>query len=199
MLYSHEELKKATGPLMLALAYAGHATTGNYSGGAHLIVTSDMTRGRLVRQAGDALCKPAARFWGLEPEPERSLKTVSCKRCKEIAERLGLLADPQDGRRQLLRVFMARIVELNLRPVEVDFYTKNSHYRVNLKEQTVERLSPRPFPPRKVAYGLDVFSKGPALPEVGLCYFAVWAEPKEHQQYLHTTRVVSMLPRSKET
>ena len=82
-------IKCATGPVMLATAYAGGSTTGSYSGGAHLIVTKDLQVGRLRREVGDALCKSAAKFWGLEPEPERDIAGVTCKRCRAVAARLA--------------------------------------------------------------------------------------------------------------
>lgn len=90
MLYSRNKLQGVAGPLMIASAYAGASTTGSYTGGLHLIVTADLLRGRLSRSAGDALCKPAKKFWGLEPDPERDLSDVTCKRCSEISARLQL-------------------------------------------------------------------------------------------------------------
>jgi hypothetical protein len=64
---------------------------GNSAGGNHLVVSEDLARGRLRREAGDALCKPERKFWGLYKHPERK---PTCKRCLEISARLGL-QDPQ--------------------------------------------------------------------------------------------------------
>jgi hypothetical protein len=70
-----------------------------------------------------------------------------------------------------------------------DFYTRNSHYRLNVEEQTLERISPDPFPPRAVARGAGHLEPGADLPYVGLRYFAEWADPKPGDDCLHTTRV----------
>jgi hypothetical protein len=67
---------------------------GNSAGADHLVVDSDYQHGRLKREAGDALCKPARKFWGLYSEPERK---PTCKRCLEIAVRHGLIKAPEKG------------------------------------------------------------------------------------------------------
>jgi hypothetical protein len=71
-----------------------------------------------------------------------------------------------------------------------DFHTRNSHYRLNVEAQTIERISPDPFPPRIVARGAGALEPGADLPYVGLRYFAVWADPKPDDEILHTTRVL---------
>jgi hypothetical protein len=60
---------------------------GNSAGGNHLVVSEAFVGGRLRREAGDALCKPARKFWGLYEHAERK---PTCKRCLEIAARHGL-------------------------------------------------------------------------------------------------------------
>jgi hypothetical protein len=56
------------------------------NGGDHYVTHEPLNVGRLHRQPGDALCKPHRKFWGLEPT-RRDVAT--CKRCLEIAARLG--------------------------------------------------------------------------------------------------------------
>lgn len=60
---------------------------GMAAGAAHIVLRVDLDRGRLHRRAGDALCRPARTFWQLgasRDEPD-------CKRCLEIARRIGLI------------------------------------------------------------------------------------------------------------
>lgn len=82
--------------MQLELSYPAYhpRDTGNSHGKRHLLVSEDYERGRLKRSKGDALCKPASKFWQLDrqrepvkiaPHPE----TV-CSRCRERAERHGL-------------------------------------------------------------------------------------------------------------
>jgi hypothetical protein len=59
-------------------------------GSQHLVTTRPLDAGRLHRKPGDALCKPATKFWGLNAHPERE---ASCKRCIKIGARLGLVAE----------------------------------------------------------------------------------------------------------
>lgn len=91
MIYSLSDLQRTEALLVFAHAYAGGATCGHYSGESHLVLTRPFTAGRLKRSTGDALCKPHAKFWGLEPNLERDPAAATCKRCKEIAGRLNLL------------------------------------------------------------------------------------------------------------
>lgn len=91
MIYSASDLQRTDALLVYAHAYAGGATCGHYSGGSHLVLTRPLEAGRLKRGVGDALCKPHAKFWGLEPYIERDPATASCKKCREVAARLNLL------------------------------------------------------------------------------------------------------------
>ncbi len=68
---------------------------GNAAGRTHLVLDAPLVANRLrmgsrlCREARDPLCKPRAKFWGLyegETRPEHQV----CKRCREIAQRLGL-------------------------------------------------------------------------------------------------------------
>jgi len=68
---------------------------GSNAGGHHLIVDAKLDIGRLHRQPGDPLCKPARKFWGLTGDIRPN---VTCHKCAEIALRLGL---PFDARLQL--------------------------------------------------------------------------------------------------
>lgn len=74
----------------LILRFA-HAYTPNesatYGGGEHLVLTCDWSWGRLKRAKGDALCKPAKKFWGLH-DIDEAHKT--CPRCLELARRYCL-------------------------------------------------------------------------------------------------------------
>lgn len=60
---------------------------GNAHGANHLVLSSKYVKGRLRREAGDALCKPATKFWGLYAEPDRK---PTCKACLAVAARHGL-------------------------------------------------------------------------------------------------------------
>lgn len=63
-------------------------------GSNHLVTSVDLVSGRLRREAGDALCKPAAKFWDLVHAPERR---PTCKRCLELAARHGLALPTPDN------------------------------------------------------------------------------------------------------
>lgn len=65
--------------------YAFNPRQGAMSNGAeHAVLDQPLHAGQLHRKAGDALCKPRGRFWGLEPcRAER----VTCTRCLALAER----------------------------------------------------------------------------------------------------------------
>lgn len=76
----------------LGYAYSpGERATG--SGKYHLITEVDVADGRLRRAAGDPLCKPADKFWGVSRLPEsdkaRTKEAWVCKRCREVAARLS--------------------------------------------------------------------------------------------------------------
>lgn len=78
-----------------AVARAHHGFGHGFStSGEHLVVLHPLVAGRLVRQAGDALCKPAAKFWNLDiAEVHTARENVTCRRCREIAGRLGVDLD----------------------------------------------------------------------------------------------------------
>lgn len=59
----------------------------NMNNGEHAVLDQPLHSGRLGREAGDALCKPQAKFWGLYESPDRE---VSCPRCLLMAERHGI-------------------------------------------------------------------------------------------------------------
>jgi hypothetical protein len=75
-------------PLLVVKTAHHPGDIGNAAGADHYAVTRPLDVGRLHRRAGDALCKPAAKFWGLYDADERA---ANCKRCRTIAERLGLV------------------------------------------------------------------------------------------------------------
>ena len=50
----------------------------------HAVLDQDMARGQFSRRAGDALCKPRRKFWGLSPGASDS---VDGPRCLELAAR----------------------------------------------------------------------------------------------------------------
>lgn len=82
-----------------AVGHAHHGFGyGSSRSGNHAVVLHRLQTGRLVRQPGDALCKPAAKFWTWELiESAGQSDTVDCVRCTEIAGRLGLdLNRPSD-------------------------------------------------------------------------------------------------------
>jgi hypothetical protein len=70
-----------------------HAYTPNeqasYGGGFHLMLQDDLVSGRLRRRAGDALCKPASKFWGLH-EDSVYCPLPSCTRCLDLAPKHGI-------------------------------------------------------------------------------------------------------------
>lgn len=72
---------------------AAHAYTpnevGHYGGGYHLMLMQPFVSGQLRRAAGDALCKPARKFWGLH-EISTLCQIPDCKRCLELAHRHGI-------------------------------------------------------------------------------------------------------------
>jgi hypothetical protein len=70
-------------------AHVAHAytprETGGYGGRDHIVVDEFVSHGRLWRVAGDALCKPRGKFWGLHPVDAG--RPPTCKRCVAIAGR----------------------------------------------------------------------------------------------------------------
>jgi hypothetical protein len=63
----------------------GSSKTGN-----HMVLDEPLHVGRLVRKAGDPLCKPAKSFWGLTGPKNRP---IDCHHCVKQALRLGLGID----------------------------------------------------------------------------------------------------------
>lgn len=80
---------------LLVVAGAHHPRDrGMAHGSNHYTVTRALDVGRLHRRPGDALCKPASKFWGLYSSPERE---ANCKLCVAIAARFGLTKEtPRD-------------------------------------------------------------------------------------------------------
>lgn len=76
--------------------YAFHPRQGARSrGGYHAILDGPLNVGRLHRVAGDALCKPRGRFWGLY---EGNPSPVDCVRCVALMERHGVVAREEGAR-----------------------------------------------------------------------------------------------------
>lgn len=66
------------------VAYAYNPGQGAWSNGRnHLIVVADLDVGRLHRKAGDPLCRPARKFWGLQAREPEAFDQNPCKRCAE--------------------------------------------------------------------------------------------------------------------
>lgn len=59
----------------------GASSNGSY----HLVLDQPLHTGRLNREKGDALCKPASKFWGLDRGSDQA--TVNCPICLQRAER----------------------------------------------------------------------------------------------------------------
>ena len=79
--------------LSLAHAYTPNEQA-SYGGGEHLVVDHAVVLGRIKRDAGDALCKPRHKFWGLG-QVDRAYKL--CRRCRELAERYDLEVPPLES------------------------------------------------------------------------------------------------------
>ena len=90
---------------------------GSSAGGDHLVLDEPLRFGRLVREAGDPLCKPAKKFCGLTGPVDRQ---VTCHHCIRQAFRLGwdFEAMPQ---LDLGRIWSARLVIEKGRPERVEF------------------------------------------------------------------------------
>lgn len=70
-------------------AYSPHERATS-NGACHAVLAGEYQNGRLQRKRGDALCKPASEFWGLENfdiEKDRPEKAITCKTCLERANR----------------------------------------------------------------------------------------------------------------
>lgn len=70
----------------IAYAYSPRENVGS-GGGDHIVCLQGFTHGRLTRAAGDPLCKPAAKFWGLDRCSDG--REATCVKCAEIAERIA--------------------------------------------------------------------------------------------------------------
>lgn len=85
----------------IAHAHTGRATM-SYEGGAdHIVVDEPIHIGRLKREPGDALSRPAKKFWGLYRTDDRSLPTSLAD--IKIAERIVETAEPKKTSKQLDR------------------------------------------------------------------------------------------------
>lgn len=79
----------------VVMGYATPARQGAMNASAyHVVVTEPLDAGRLHRAPGDALCRPAGRFNLLDVAygevRRREGKAFNCKKCLEVADRLGL-------------------------------------------------------------------------------------------------------------
>ena len=69
--------------------YAFNPRQGAMSNGSyHAILDQPLHVGRLRREAGDPLCKPARKFWGLNPGNRKG--GVNCARCLSLMQRYGV-------------------------------------------------------------------------------------------------------------
>lgn len=85
------ELFRTTDGFLVGYAYNPRQAASS-NGAYHLVVDEVMVEriGRLHRQVGDALCKPAGRFWHLQlHRTESEFNTRPCARCKAIRARIG--------------------------------------------------------------------------------------------------------------
>ncbi len=72
----------------VAYAYSPRENVGS-TGKYHLITTEQISRHPLFRRPGDALCKPARKFWGLDGgRTAEDFERHGCARCREIRDRL---------------------------------------------------------------------------------------------------------------
>ncbi|WP_045861824.1 hypothetical protein [Teredinibacter purpureus] len=90
--YVFDQMRKQGIDGKVAYAYSPKegASDGFFSPGkSHFQLHSQLTKGRLKRDARDALCKPANKFWGLEGFDDRH--TVTCQNC--LYKMINLLND----------------------------------------------------------------------------------------------------------
>ena len=81
------------GAVTAHVEYAYNPRQGAMSNGSHhAVLDQPLHAGRLHREAGDALCKPARRFWGLEVGHD--LANVDCRRCVEMLARHNVTIRP---------------------------------------------------------------------------------------------------------
>jgi len=70
----------------VAHAYAPRESA-THGGSDHVVLLRDLDLGRLRREKGDALCKPAKKFWGLVVASDR---LPDCLACIERVEKISL-------------------------------------------------------------------------------------------------------------
>ena len=71
--------------------YAYALRQGDRSNGAdHIVVDTAVYAGRFRREAGDALCRPRARFRDLSPGSDTATGIASCPVCLDRAARYGI-------------------------------------------------------------------------------------------------------------
>lgn len=76
-------------PVTCHIRYAFNRRQGPSSNGKyHLILDQPLHTPRLNRGAGDALCRPASKFWGLERGSAQA--AADCPICLQRAERYGV-------------------------------------------------------------------------------------------------------------
>lgn len=79
-----------TTPLTAHAGYAYQPRQGARSvSHSHAVLDQPLKAGRLVRDTGDALCRPRRDFWGLESVKDEH--SVTCPRCVARAERYGVV------------------------------------------------------------------------------------------------------------
>lgn len=106
------------GPFDVAYAYSPREST--QSGGkVHLVCRAPLRVGRIVREAGDALCKPRRQFWGLDGgRTMEDFERYGCARCKTIRAKL-----PEGSRARVPAAQRKRLQAealVALRPVEAE-------------------------------------------------------------------------------
>lgn len=103
--YLRELLARLPFRWYIAHAHTGRATM-SYEGGAdHIVVDEPVHIGRLKREPGDALSRPARKFWGLYRTDDRSLPTslADIKIAERIVETSSTEQKPKKTAKQLNR------------------------------------------------------------------------------------------------
>jgi hypothetical protein len=76
----------------MATAHVRYAFTrrqgASSNGGYHLVLDQPLNAGRLQRKAGDALCKPRSKFWGLDVGSATA--DASCPTCLRRADQYDI-------------------------------------------------------------------------------------------------------------
>lgn len=85
--------------VLMAYAWPMRPSSLRCIGAHHITVTEELHDGRLHRQPGDALCKPRAKFWGLDPHEgenrRREGQPFDCLACARLNERLHLVSEDE--------------------------------------------------------------------------------------------------------